>query len=271
MTEKSFTFDYSRIFYAVSAFFAVLSVIYFGFEYIQNLSPFTTAAIIFAIFAVLFIKGTVTDSRGARFMYYLISSGSYIAFLGYINMRLISTENGVLLSLIASALIFSSIGYLLTNKEKYLPTKDQSKKIILGTAGLLVLLVAYDVAAVGYESSYSLEDQVTPVSGEESTLGYLETVKHGYFPVDVERVRASYCLNNGTQTFALGGTNVAGYTSGYLPETKNENLTLTAGDHVFERIEGFDSGDTLEIVEAECSQRDDADLEEGQLGVEMEQ
>ena len=270
MTGKLHTFDYSRIFYGVSAFFAVLSVIYFGFEYIQNLSPFTIAVIIFAVFAVSFIKGTVTDSRGVRFMYYLISSGSYIAFLGYVNARLISTEDGVLLSLIASALLFSAIGYLLTNKEKYLPTKEQSKKIFVGVVGLLVLLVAYDVAAVEYEGSYSLEEQVAPVSGEESTLGYFEIVKHGYLPVDVERVRASYCLNNGTQTFALGGTNLGGYTSGYLPETRNENLTLRAENHVFERIGGFDSGDELEIVEAECSQRDNADLEEGKLGVEMD-
>lgn len=260
--------DYSKVFYAASALFAVLAVLYFGFEYIQNLSPATISLIIFAIFATTFLKGTETNNRGVKLLYYLLSTGSYLVFIIYINARLIDTDNGVLASLILSAIIFAAIGHLVTKRQDLIPNQKQIKKITIATAILLTLITLYDGAATGYEHEYQLEEQVQFQENQETLIGQIQTSKHGYLPLDVERQRATYCTTNGTVNMGLGGTSYGGYQTTFAPETRTENLTVQ-NRHRLEEIDLDLSNETLEVVEVDSCGRNELDIQRGQLGVEL--
>ena len=266
--EESSLLDYNRIFYAASAFFAVLAVLYFGFEYIQNLSPVTISGFTFAIFAASFIRGVTRESKGVKFLYYLLSTGSYLVFIAYTNARLISTENGVLASLIFSAALFSSIGYVLTNKKEIIPSNKQSKKILIGIAAFILVLTFYDGVATGYSVEYQLEDEVV-LSEEEIRVGEAEIIKTGYLPIDIESKRARFCTIVRDEEIGMGGHSVGGHLSSYIPETNKENLTMTYSEGYRDEELNI-SNQELEVIEVDTCARDETTVEEGQLGVEID-
>ncbi len=258
-------FDYSRIFYGASAFFAVLAVLYFGFEYIQDLSPFTIAAVLFAVFASTLVAGVSREARGVKLVSYLVSAGSYLGFLIYINGRFLRTSDGTLASLLFSAVLFSAIGYTLTNKQEYIPNRDQALKIVAGIGAVLALLVAYDAAAVDAEYDLTLEEEVEMLEGENK-FGELEIRKSGYLHADIERQRFSVCAGINESTQRLGGASTGGYMTGFAPETAVEELELSMSPHRFEQIDGLEPGDIFEVEPIESCR--EVELEEGVLGVE---
>lgn len=260
--------DTSIVFYLLSAFFTVLTLAYFGFEYIQHLSAFTVSAILFGFFISSLLTGVNRNFIGFKITAYLASAGSYIVFYMYTTARFIETSNQILTSLIASALFFSTIGYILTNYKTYMPNKQQTHKIILGITGLLLALIIYNITMVGYDFNLTLEDEIEVVEGE-NMLGESEITKAGYLPIDINRERAQICFGTNQSNERLGSASIGGYMTGFTPETNKEELKINIGqtpfNNQFEEIEGLEKGNTYPIKRIdECTGQD---LEEEVIGV----
>lgn len=266
--------DYSKIFYAGSAVFAVLSVLYLGFEYLQDLSPFTIAAVLFAVFLSMFAVGVTRKSR-VKFVYFLTSAGSYLVFLVYVNGRFLDTSNQVLASLVLSAVLFSLIGYVLTNRRDLLPDRGQVRYVIAGLAVLLAVLVAYDILFVGATFAAELDDEAV-MEPSEQVVGEVEIAKDGYLPVVLDRRTVSFCVRSGDDAHYIPvRQSYGGDMTGFAPETQAEDIVLDLGERFFEDVEhaeeltDVEEGQVLELVAIDDCNVDA--LEEGLLGVVLDE
>lgn len=256
--------DLSVVFYMLSAFFVVLTLAYFGFEYIEHLSAFTVSAILFGFFVSSLLTGVSREFIGFKFLAYIASAGSYIVFYLYTTARFVDTSNQVLGSLIASAVLFSGLGYVLTNYKERLPSKNQAHKTIGIITGLLLILIAYNITMVSYDYSLSVEDEIEIVEGE-NTFAEAEIQKTGYLPIDINRERAQVCLGTNESNKRLGSDSVGGYMTGFTPETNVEQLKINIREGQIEEIEGLEEGSTYPIERTEDCLGNE--LDEGVIGV----
>lgn len=259
--------DNSRIFYGGSALFAVLSVLYLGFEYLQDLSPVTISAVIFSVFVAAFLRGTFKENR-MNFVYYLTAAGSYIVFLLYVNGKFLDTSNQVLLSLIASAGLFLGIGYLLTEKEKLVPDREQANKLTAAIAVFIGLLLLYNIFFV--EASFTAElDDTAVLDSERQKIGEVQIEKTGYLPIETDRRSLNFCIASEQRYLPTSYQSFGGEMTSFRPQTETENITLDIQERFFEGnlSEGLERGTELEIVVVESCQTSEIDQDE--LGVAL--
>lgn len=256
--------DYSKVFYGSSALFAVLSVLYLGFEYLQDLSPFTISAFVFAVFAATFFLSSTQKSR-TKLLYSLISAGSYIVFLIYVNAKFLETTDQVLASLIISAGLFSVLGYIYTERKDLLPDESQIKYVLAGLTVLMTLLLLYDVFFVEALFLADLNDEVSFEPGGK-TVGEADIVKKGFLPVETDRRTVNFCLSEDERPLPAAYQSFGGETTGFLPSTETENITMNVREQSFNET-GIERGQILEIVQVTSCR--DSNLSEGQLGVEL--
>jgi len=257
--------DSSIIFYILSAFFVVLTLGYFGFEYIEHLSPFTVSAILFSVFISSLVLGFSREFIGSKLLAYMISGGAYVVFYFYSSARFVETSNQILGSLIISALIFSSLGYIVTNYREKLPNKEQSRKIVAAIVALILVLIAYNITAVSYDFELTVQNELEAVEGENN-FGQASINKHGHLPIDINRERAEVCFGTNESNERLGTSSTGGYMTGFSPESKIEQLNITLRDWHFEEIGGLERGNTYMIARTDNCRGDG--LEEGVFGVE---
>lgn len=257
--------DSSIIFYALSAFFVVLTLGYFGFEYIEHLSPFTVAAILFGVFVSSLLIGVSREFIGSKLLAYMISGGSYIVFYMYVSARFIDTSNQVLGSLIISAVLFSGLGYFITNYRDRLPDRELAHKAILVVAGLLLILIAYNITMVGYDFDMEVDDGIEVFEGENN-FAEASIVKTGYLPIDINRERAQVCIGTDESNVRLGSDSVGGDMTGFGPESSNKQLNFTLRDRQFEEVDELEIGMTYPIERIDDCYNDE--LEEGVMGVD---
>ncbi|MFO7793591.1 MAG: hypothetical protein R6V35_01290, partial [Candidatus Nanohaloarchaea archaeon] len=143
-----------KIFYGASSFLGILAIIYFGFEYLVALSPFTISFILFSVFLTFLGLGLISGGNSSV-LAYVFSAGAYIVALFYTMGRFGFGSDGIMLSLIVSSGIFAGLGYMVTQKE-FSPTNNQVKKAGIALLILLVGLILYDVGSGNVSYDYEL-------------------------------------------------------------------------------------------------------------------
>ena len=183
-----------KIFYGASSFLGILAIIYFGFEYLVALSPFTISIILFSVFATFLGLG-LRSGGNTSVLAYVFSAGSYLVALFYTMGRFGFSSDGIMVSLIASSGIFAGLGYLVTQKE-FSPTNNQVKKTITALLILVAGLILYDVGSGNISYDYELESEVE--ISESIDAGDLIVSKSSLLPYDSDGVSFSGCLYNET-------------------------------------------------------------------------
>lgn len=215
-----------KIFYGASAFLGLLAIIYFGFEYLVSLSPFTISFILFSVFATLLGSGLYTKENTSVLLY-IFSAGAYVVGLFYTMSVFDFGSNPVLIALIVSSALFAGIGYLVTQKD-FRPEKRQLKIAGIALVLTLSLLIAYDVGSSDVEYSYFISDEVEIT--DELNIGVFNTESSSYLPRSSSSQNFQGCIYNGTGHLQIQG----GAVFSSEAETMNFGPTSKQEDIVFE-------------------------------------
>lgn len=265
---------YPMLFYGGSAVFAVLAIAFLGFDYLQDLSKFTVASIIFLLFVSSFLVATTRESL-LKTVFYLTSAGSYLLFLIYIVGNFADGTGDTIVLLLLSAGLFSGIGYVMTNRPELIPDKEYTKKIIAGLSALVVLITIYNVMFVSLSFNVTLEETVS-FNETEQKIGELEITKTGYLPLEASGSFVDYCTAENERDLPTEYRSVGEKSFGFAPETYTEDIVFDLDESFLEHndeVEGREkiniTRDTeLDLVRVDSCQ--DSDIEEGQLGVLIE-
>ena len=241
-----------KIFYGASAFLGILAILYFGFEYLVALSPFTISVMLFATFGA-FLGIGLDRSGNSSVLAYIFSSGAYVVGLFYTIGKFDFGENGVMFSLAASSAIFSGLGYLITQKD-FSPERDQLKYIAMAIAVLLGGLIIYDASSDGVFHEQSFVDEVEV--SESMTLGQVTTEKPGILPRESSNSRFMICAYNETgvpQRSPGFSSSADTMRFGQVSDTENITVELDAQD--------FDVEGSVPVEEGSesfrCTERDE--------------
>lgn len=242
-----------KIFYGASAFLGLLAIIYFGFEYLVSLSPFTISSILFSTFLALLGLGLYIGGN-TSILAYIFSAGAYIVGLFYTMSVFDFGSNPVLISLIVSSGLFASLGYLVTQRE-FRPEKMHLKYGALALIILLGGLIAYDVGSENVSHEYFLENEADIT--ETVDVGEVTTVKDSMLPYNSESLSFNVCVYNQTGQMnydSFLGTEVDTMRFGNVMETEDLKFELD-GEHV----EPMENVPVEEIDARRC----DRNIEEG--------
>lgn len=269
---------YPLIFYGASAVFAVIAVAFLGFDYLDDLSGFTVSTVIFAVFASALLVAT-TRKTLLKAVFFLIAAGSYVLFLMQVVATFLQGTGEIILLFLASAALFSSIGYVLNSRPELVPGEEQVKKIIAGMAFVVGLLIAYNVVFVEISLAFQLEDTAN-FTEKEQVVGELEVTKNGYLPMEYDGERnIDFCISGHDGVLPTGFYSTHGAASfGFMPGTQTDEIVFDLRDGVFddnttdtpprqelEMPDWLERDMELDLVRVEdCG---DHELEEGQLGV----
>jgi len=195
---------------------------------------------------------------------YLISAGSYIVFFIYTAGRFVNSSDQFLLFLLASATLFSGLGYLLANKQGLIPGKNHSIKIIAVLTVSIISLIGYNLFFVDYNYELSIEEEIELSEGE-NLVGEAEISKTGYLPIDINRERIETCIGTNESNHRLGGKTVGGYMTGFSPELDRENVSFNIGEDEFEQKDMLEIGNVHSVERIEnCG---GSELDEEVVGV----
>jgi|GEM_PF-1858863 len=265
---------YPMLFYGGSAVFTVLAIAYLGFDYLEDLSKFTVASIIFLLFVSSFLIATTRESL-LKTVFYLTSAGSYLLFLIYIIANFADGTGDTIVLLLLSAGLFSSIGHILTNRQDLIPEKQYVKKIIGFILVLVTLLVIYNIMFVNMSFAVSLEERVT-FNETEQKIGELEITKTGYLPLEASGNFVRYCTAENERNLPTDFRSVGEKSFGFAPENYKEDIVFDLNDGFLEHndeVEGREKinitrNTELDLVRVDSCQ--DPGIEEGQIGVFIE-
>lgn len=255
--------DSSLIFYAVSAFFTVIALVYFGYEYIAHLSPFTISSILFSAFTISLLIGSTREFIGFKILSYLVSAGAYLVFYAYTAARFFSTSDQIMASLVLSAVLFTGIGYLFTNRRDLLPDKSRVYKVSAGLVILVLVLVTYNIGMVSYDYELNLENEVQINEGS-NIIGESKITKTGYLPIDIDTERVTFCFGTNESNERFGASSVGGYMTGFSPETETEEVDMRISERSLEEADNLEEGEIYEIERVESCEDD---LEKDIMGV----
>lgn len=196
----------SKVFYGVGAFFAALTVLYFGSEYILEFSPVTKSLLLFAAFVGFLVLGLRLNNEDSKRLSHLsIGLGviSFLSFAVYTAGKFDFSSDQIFFLLLLSALAFTGLGYLF-RKQKMEKIVEESGKILLGVAVFAIALSAADYLGEKPVHEASFEDQIEISPGEEVVVGEIEVTNNFVLPRDVEVPSYSACLRHDGTTQERG-------------------------------------------------------------------
>lgn len=264
---------YPMVFYGGSAVFTVMAIAILGFDYLEDMSKFTIASTIFAIFVASLLIATTRETL-LRTVFYLTSAGSYLLFLVYIIRQFSRGTGDTIVFFLLSAGLFSAIGHVLTSRPDLIPETDTVRNVLIGLTAVIALLMIYNISFVTLSFSVSMEDTVT-FNDSEQKIGEIEVTKKGYLPVEASGSFVEYCLRDGDLPSRY--RRVGDKSFGFAPETYSEEILFDLDERFFEEDERPGSMDDINITEGtelevvridSCS---DNTLEENQLGVAVDE
>ena len=241
-----------KIFYGASAFLGILAILYFGFEYLVALSPFTISVMLFSTFAA-FLGIGLDRSGNSSVLSYIFSSGAYVVGLFYTIGKFDLGENGIMFGLAVSSAVFAGLGYMITQKD-FSPERDQLKYIALVIAVMVGGLVIYDSGSDEVFHEHSLVEEVE--LNESITLGQVKTKKPGILPRESSNARFMVCAYNETgipQSSSGFSSSADTMKFGSILETENITVDLDMEDFEFEGPVSVEEGSES----FRCTERDE--------------
>lgn len=185
--------DNSYILYAAGVFLSVVTLLYFGSSFIFSLSPATKSVMLAGITAMLFVAAVSTSKTLVDTVFYVLSAASYMVFLGYSLLKFRPGQSVVLGLLAVSSGLLLAAGYLVSEKHLMLGWST-GKKVLAGTALVVVLVLAVDIG--GSQPTYTLElnDTVNITGPGNAMVGVLEVRNSFFMPRELDIPRYDGCL-----------------------------------------------------------------------------
>lgn len=263
MRVMDFSFDESKFLFGVGALLGVISIFYFGLELIFDLSPTIKSAILVVFSALFFVLGDFVDSDLLGISTYVFSGFTYLSFLIYVSVRFSLSQTQTLALLAGSSALFLGLGYV-RNEELYSLDSQTSKKASAALLGILLILVAVDVAGSQPEYRLELKDEAS-VSNGETYIGVLEV--ENSFPLSRNIDLPSYDGCAAYNETAKDGLYISPDSEGIINGSATETYNLTEDIRVRELNEP-PAGDTrrereviggdYNIKTGECPDRPDS-------------
>ena len=185
-------FGREKFLYAVGIALGVVSVAYFGFRLFDQMSPVTTAAVLFAGFLVFLVAGVAVEAELLDVVAYGFAAGCYLVFVAYVLSRFDVGDGGTFLLLAASSALFVFLGYLAQEGRLELSRRRAMLAVLVVTLPTLAVVGA-DVAGAGASASTEFDDSAeVPERGATTTVGTVTLVNPSLLPqeADVPRYRA---------------------------------------------------------------------------------
>lgn len=185
-------FGREKFLYAVGIALGVVSVAYFGFRLFDQMSPVTTAAVLFAGFLVFLVAGVAVEAELLDVVAYGFAAGCYLVFVAYVLSRFDVGDGGTFLLLAASSALFVFLGYLAQEGRLELSRRRATLAVLVVTLPTLAVVGA-DVAGAGASASTEFDDSAeVPERGATTTVGTVTLVNPSFLPqeADVPRYRA---------------------------------------------------------------------------------
>jgi hypothetical protein len=165
--------DREKLLYVVGILLGVVAAAYFGFQLFDQVSPVTTAALLFAGFVCLLVAGVALDAETLDVVAYALAAGCYLVFVAYVLSRFDVGDGGTFLLLATSSGLFIALGYL-AQQGRLVLTRRQALAVVLVVTVGSVALVGVDL--VGAEPTTAAEFEASVEVPDERQTVALGTV-----------------------------------------------------------------------------------------------
>lgn len=171
--------DRVTILYGVGVLLGVAAAFYFGFRLLEDLSPTTTAVMLFLGFVVFLVVGATVERAILDTVSYALAAGLYIVFVGYLLVTFQPGDVGMFLLLAGSSAMFIGLGYLAY--EERLEVHRRHAKIAVVVLLLLgAALVVADVLGPQPTTTAEFESSIEVPQGREATTVGTVTVENEF-------------------------------------------------------------------------------------------
>lgn len=187
-------FDREKILYAVGILLGVAAVAYFGFQLFDQVSPVTTAVVIFAGFVCFLLAGIGLDAETLDLVTYALAAGSYLVFVAYVLSRFDPGDGGTFMLLAGSSALFLGLGYL-GQRGRLTLERRRAAVIVLVVLAAAVTLVGVDLVGPQATTSTAFEDSVAvPDRTEQASVGTLTVRNEFVLPRSVDGPTFHACV-----------------------------------------------------------------------------
>jgi hypothetical protein len=186
--------DREKLLYVVGILLGVVAAAYFGFQLFDQVSPVTTAALLFAGFVCLLVAGVALDAQTLDVVAYALAAGCYLVFVAYVLSRFDVGDGGTFLLLATSSGLFIALGYLAQQGRLGL-TRRQALAVVLVVALGSVALVGVDLVGAGPTTAVEFEASVeVPDEGQTVALGTVTVENDFVLPRETDVPRFHACV-----------------------------------------------------------------------------
>lgn len=187
-------FDREMLLYAVGILLGVAAAVYFGFQFFDEVSPVTTAALLFGGFVCLLVAGVGYDVEFLDVVAYALAAACYLVFVAFVLSRFDVGDGGTFLLLALSSALFIGLGYL-AQRGRLSITRQQTKGVILVVMLAAVALVGVDLAGAQPTTSAEFEDSVEiPERSDRVVVGTVTIENEFFLPREADIQRYHACV-----------------------------------------------------------------------------
>lgn len=186
--------DRETVLYAVGVLLGIAAAAYFGFQLFDQVSPVTTALVLFAGFLCFLTVGVGLDVETVDIVAYALAAGCYLVFVGYTLSRFDVGDGGTFLLLAASSGLFIGLGYL-AQQGRLALDRRQAGLVVVAVLVVAVGVVGVDLVGAQPTTTAEFRESIEiPDDRERVTVGTV-TVENGFvLPREAEVERYGACL-----------------------------------------------------------------------------
>lgn len=185
-------FDRETLLYVVGIFLGVAAAVYFGFQFFDQVSPVTTAALLFAGFVCFLVAGVGFDVEYLDVVAYALAAACYLVFVAFVISRFDVGDGGTFLLLAVSSALFIGLGYLAQERQLSI-TRRQAKGVIVAVLLASVVLVGVDLVGAQPSTAAEFEDSIEIPDRSDRVVVGTVTVENEFFlprEADIQRYHA---------------------------------------------------------------------------------
>ena len=153
--------DIRRVYllYGVGVFLGIISVFYFAFILLEDLSPTITATLLFLSFLLFGTAGLFTQVDRLDLVFYTLAAAAYLIGLWYTISRFEPGDVAVFFVLVVSSALFVGLGYLSTQGQLEIDRRSTGI-VVVAVLGIGVLLVGADLAGPQPSTDLEFDDEL---------------------------------------------------------------------------------------------------------------
>jgi hypothetical protein len=186
--------DRETVLYAVGVLLGIAAAAYFGFQLFDQVSPVTTALVLFAGFLCFLAVGVGVDAERIDVVAYALAAGCYLVFVGYALSRFEVGDGGTFLLLAVSSGLFIGLGYL-AQKGRLALERRQAALVVVAVTVVAVGVVGVDLVGAQPTTSAEFEESIEiPDDPERVTVGTVTVENEFFLPREADVQRYGACI-----------------------------------------------------------------------------